>query len=163
MHKLELKIPPPLVTAVAGALMWLLAWMFPALALAIPLQQPLALLLLGLGLVLPLVSVWLFIQAKTTIDPTRPGRSAQLVVSGFNRISRNPMYLGMLLVLLGWALWLSSLLAFWVPAYFLIGLKHIYRQSWKMTVFKFGLLGFCYLNLLAVGVIFNVVIGLLML
>ena len=58
---------------------------------------------------------------------------------------------------------LSSLLAFWVPAYFLIGLKHIYRQSWKMTVFKFGLLGFCYLNLLAVGVIFNVVIGLLML
>ena len=111
MHKLELKIPPPLVTAVAGALMWLLAWMFPALALAIPLQQPLALLLLGLGLVLPLVSVWLFIQAKTTIDPTRPGRSAQLVVSGFNRISRNPMYLGMLLVLLGWALWLSSLLA----------------------------------------------------
>ncbi|WP_297801870.1 DUF3667 domain-containing protein [Arenimonas sp. GDDSR-1] len=58
---------------------------------------------------------------------------------------------------------LGSLLAFWVPAYFLIGLKHIYRQSWKMTVFKFGLLGFCYLNLLAVGVIFNVIIGLLML
>ena len=111
MHKLELKIPPPLVTAVAGALMWLLAWMFPALALAIPLQQPLALLLLGLGLVLPLVCVWLFIQAKTTIDPTRRGRSALLVVSVFNRISRNPMYLGMLLVLLGWALWLSSLLA----------------------------------------------------
>lgn len=58
---------------------------------------------------------------------------------------------------------LGSLLAFWVPAYFLIGLKHIYRQSWKMTVFKFGLLGFCYLNLLAVGVILNVIIGLLML
>lgn len=58
---------------------------------------------------------------------------------------------------------LSGLLTFWVPAYFLIGLKHIYRQSWKMTVFKFGLLGFCYLNLLAFGVILNVVIGLLML
>ena len=58
---------------------------------------------------------------------------------------------------------LSGLLTFWVPAYFLIGLKHIYRQSWKMTLFKFGLLGFCYLNLLALGVILNVVIGLLML
>jgi hypothetical protein len=49
------------------------------------------------------------------------------------------------------------------PIYFLIGLKHLYRQSWKMTLFKFGLLGFCFLNLLALGVILNVVIGLLML
>ena len=58
---------------------------------------------------------------------------------------------------------LSGLLTLWVPVYFLIGLKRIYRQSWKMTVFKFGLLGFCYLNLLALGVILNVLIGLLML
>lgn len=58
---------------------------------------------------------------------------------------------------------LSSLLVFWVPAYFLLGLKRIYRQSWKMTVFKFLLLGFCYLNLLAFGVVLNFMIGLLML
>jgi hypothetical protein len=57
----------------------------------------------------------------------------------------------------------SSALLAWVPLYFLIGLKRIYRQSWKMTVFKFVLLGFCYLNLLAFGVILNVLIGLLML
>lgn len=58
---------------------------------------------------------------------------------------------------------LSSLLVFWVPLYFLLGLKRIYRQSWKMTVFKFLLLGFCYLNLLGFGVILNFMIGLLML
>lgn len=58
---------------------------------------------------------------------------------------------------------LNGSLMFWVPTYVLIGLKHIYRQSWKMTVFKFGLLGFCYLNLLVIGVILNVVIGLFML
>jgi hypothetical protein len=57
----------------------------------------------------------------------------------------------------------SSALLAWVPLYFLIGLKRIYRQSWKMTVFTFMLLGFCYLNLLAFGVILNVLIGLLML
>ena len=47
-------------------------------------------------------------------------------------------------LLLGW-------LIAWIPLYFLLGLKHIYRQSWKMTVFKFLLLGFCYLNLLGFG------------
>ncbi len=111
MQTLELKIPPPLVTVLSGALMWVLAWLFPVGHLTIPGQPWLALIALALGLLLPLVSVLLFMRARTTIDPTRPGRSAQLVVSGFNRISRNPMYLGMLLILLGWGLWLSNLLA----------------------------------------------------
>ena len=52
----------------------------------------------------------LFIRAKTTIEPTRPGRAAHLVVSGFNRRTRNPMYLGMAMAyvavsLAGNALW----------------------------------------------------------
>lgn len=51
----------------------------------------------------------------------------------------------------------------WIPLYFLLGLKHIYQQSWKMTVFKFGLLGFCYINLLAFGLLANVLIGVLLL
>ena len=59
-------------------------------------------------------------------------------------------------LLLGW-------LIAWIPLYFLLGLKHIYRQSWKMTLFKFGLLGFCYINLLAFGLLVNVFIGVLLL
>ena len=57
----------------------------------------------------------------------------------------------------------SSLLGLWVPAYLLIGLKRTYRQSWKMTVFKFMLLGLCYLSLLAFGVVLNILFGLLLL
>lgn len=49
------------------------------------------------------------------------------------------------------------------PMYFLIELKQLYRQSWKMAFFKFGLLGLCHLSLLTMGVILNVVTGLLML
>jgi Protein of unknown function (DUF3667) len=59
-------------------------------------------------------------------------------------------------LLLGW-------LIAWIPLYFLLGLKHIYQQSWKMTLFKFGLLGFCYINLLAFGLLVNVFIGVLLL
>jgi protein-S-isoprenylcysteine O-methyltransferase Ste14 len=78
----------------------------------LPLQTPLSVLALIAGTCLIAVSVALFIRARTTIEPTRPGRAAVLVVSGFNRISRNPMYLGMLLWLLAWALWLGNLPAF---------------------------------------------------
>jgi protein-S-isoprenylcysteine O-methyltransferase Ste14 len=59
-----------------------------------------------------------FQRAKTTVNPTRPGSASALVVSGVYRVTRNPMYLGLLLVLLGWGVFLSNVLAFiWIPAY----------------------------------------------
>jgi hypothetical protein len=58
---------------------------------------------------------------------------------------------------------LTTLMSVWVPLYFLLGLKNIYAQSWKMTVFKFLLIGFFYLQILVLGVIINFILGLLML
>ena len=58
---------------------------------------------------------------------------------------------------------LISLMTLWVPLYFLLGLKSIYAQSWKMTVFKFLLIGFFYLQILVLGLIVNFILGLLML
>lgn len=49
-----------------------------------------------------------FIRKRTTVDPLRPGNATELVVSGAYRISRNPMYLGMVLSLCGWAWLLGS-------------------------------------------------------
>jgi protein-S-isoprenylcysteine O-methyltransferase Ste14 len=48
----------------------------------------------------------------TTIHPTRPHEASTLVVVGPNRWSRNPMYVGLLLVLVGWGVWLGSAAAF---------------------------------------------------
>ena len=110
MSALELKIPPPLVMLCCGAIMWLLAKVLPAAQIALPYATALGLLATVIGACLIIVSVALFIRAKTTIEPTRPGRAAHLVVGGFNRISRNPMYLGMLFWLLAWALLLGSAL-----------------------------------------------------
>jgi protein-S-isoprenylcysteine O-methyltransferase Ste14 len=112
MSALELKIPPPLVTLLAGLAMWLLATVVPLASVALPGQRLLAWLALLGGTTLIGVSVLLFVRARTTIEPTRPGRAKRLVVGGFNRFTRNPMYLGMLLWLLAWALWLGSLSAF---------------------------------------------------
>lgn len=111
MQVLELKIPPPLVMLLCGLCMWLLARHVPLLSIQLPGQLLLAWMPLLAGTLLIVVSVALFIRARTTIEPTRPGRAAHLVVNGFNRLTRNPMYLGMLLWLVAWALWLGSLSA----------------------------------------------------
>lgn len=57
----------------------------------------------------------------------------------------------------------TTLLLAWVPLYFLLSLKYVYGQSWKMTVFKFLLIGFSYSLLLSLGVVINVLLGILML
>ena len=57
----------------------------------------------------------------------------------------------------------NSLLLVWIPLYFLLSLKQLYGQSWKMTVFKFLFIGFSYMMLLSLGVVLNVLLGILML
>ena len=42
------------------------------------------------------------------MNPLKPETSSRLVTSGIYRHTRNPMYLGMAVVLLGWAAWLGS-------------------------------------------------------
>lgn len=69
----------------------------------------------GFGLVIALVGLGIFVAAvlwfrrkKTTIHPH--GRPTSLIVEGPYRVSRNPIYLAMALILLGQALWLGSAL-----------------------------------------------------
>ena len=55
---------------------------------------------------------------KTTINPLRPETSSNLIITGIYRITRNPMYLGMAIILTGWAVYLSNLiLLVWVVGF----------------------------------------------
>ena len=49
-----------------------------------------------------------FRRAGTTVDPTRPDRASALVTTGVYSMTRNPMYLGMLLVIVAWGLYLAN-------------------------------------------------------
>jgi len=61
-----------------------------------------------------------FRRARTTVNPTTPQAATSMVRSGIYRHTRNPMYLGMLLVLAAWAAWLANPAALAVlPAFFL--------------------------------------------
>jgi protein-S-isoprenylcysteine O-methyltransferase Ste14 len=68
------------------------------------------LLLILLGVVMAFTSVRRFSRAETGIVPFH--EATAMVTGGFYRFTRNPMYLGMVLVLLGIALKMGSLGAF---------------------------------------------------
>lgn len=117
-HPLDLRIPPPLVALVLAGLMWGTARVTPVIPLAVPLRGGLALLLAALGLALGVAGTLAFRRARTTVNPLRPERSSSLVADGVYRHSRNPMYAGMLLGLLGWAAWLAAPAVLLGPALF---------------------------------------------
>lgn len=105
---LALKVPPPVQALAFGALMWLADRQLPGGRFEIPLQLPFAVLFATAGALLVVTSMMAFRRAGTTVDPFHPEEASQLVTSGVFRYSRNPMYLSLLCVLIGWAVWLGS-------------------------------------------------------
>ncbi|MGS0682366.1 methyltransferase family protein [Shewanella sp. 125m-7] len=65
--------------------------------------------LLLLGLLSAIAGVISFKRAKTTVNPLKPQTASALVTSGMYRLSRNPMYLGMVFALCAWACYLESI------------------------------------------------------
>jgi protein-S-isoprenylcysteine O-methyltransferase Ste14 len=111
MGSLEVKVPPPAVALLFGLLMWL------ASRLAAPVEVPFgvrvgaAVILAAVGLTFGVSGMVSFARAKTTMNPTKPGAASSLVTGGVFRVTRNPMYLSLLLYLLAWAAYLSNWLA----------------------------------------------------
>ena len=103
MRWLELRVPPPVVAAAAALLMWLIAIPFPALDLDLPARYEVAAVFLAVAAVTGGAALFGFRKAKTTINPMTPEASSALIVHGVYRLTRNPMYLALLAVLLGWA------------------------------------------------------------
>jgi len=59
-----------------------------------------------------------FRRAGTTVNPMEPSNASHLVTEGVFRFSRNPMYLGLVLLLVGWAVWLGTVSPWLVPPAF---------------------------------------------
>ena len=117
---LELKLPPVALGAIAAVLMWSASSAAPAFDFIFPAKAVFSASLALMGALTCLAGVVSFRRAKTTVNPMKPDAASSLVVSGIYRYTRNPMYAGFLLILLGWAAFLSNVLALIVlPAFVL--------------------------------------------
>lgn len=112
MQALELKVPPVAVVLCIAALMWLASWAMPSFGFTIPAREIISLSVAVAGVVISGSGVVSFRRARTTVNPLKPESATLLVKSGIYLLSRNPMYLGLLVILLGWAVFLANALAF---------------------------------------------------
>ena len=89
-NALDLKIPPVLLGAVVGFLMWLRARALPTLAFTIPHTHELALGLVLLGALIAVSGVVSFRRARTTVNPTKPDTASSLVTIGICLLYTSP-------------------------------------------------------------------------
>jgi protein-S-isoprenylcysteine O-methyltransferase Ste14 len=108
LSTLELKLSPVMLAVLLAGLMWLLARNATTLAIAAGWRWASLAVLAGAGLAIGAAGIWSFRKARTTVNPWRPDSSSTLVKTGIYRRTRNPMYLGLMLALAGWGLYLAS-------------------------------------------------------
>lgn len=106
---LALRVPPLALVLLFAAAMWLAARALPAWQLLLPWRMAWALLCVAAGAAVTLAGVLAFRRARTTVNPTTPHATTVVVDTGIYRRSRNPMYLGMALALLGWSVALGNI------------------------------------------------------
>jgi len=126
-HALDLKIPPAVLAVIFGLAMWLVSRATPVLEIALIYRILLGSAPTAAGFILALSGIVTFRRVGTTIHPTSPQNASSLVTAGVYRFTRNPMYLGILLALLGWGLFLGRL-----PSLFVLPLFVAYLTRFQI-------------------------------
>ena len=96
---LNTKIPPPVVTILFAIMIFYFSDNF--VYVDLPFKIYISLFFISLGFIVTFSSARNFKKKDTTVNPMKPNETTKLVTDGFFKITRNPMYLGMLLFLLG--------------------------------------------------------------
>lgn len=147
MNALALKVPPVAQVIITAAAMYGVSKMVPALTFSLNGSTALAVGLGVMGLSLGIMGVTQFRIAQTTPNPQALEKVSSLVTSGVYQYSRNPMYVGLVLILLGWAFYLSHFLAFvLLPIFILYTTRFQIQPEERMMAQKFGKIYQDYLN-----------------
>jgi protein-S-isoprenylcysteine O-methyltransferase Ste14 len=131
------KMLPPTYLLIAILLIAPLGFFFPIVQVIPPIWSLLGLIPIALGVIINLIADRAFQQAQTTVKPFED--SAAFLVDGVFRISRNPMYLGFVLILAGIAILLRGLSPWLVVVGFAILMQRIFicREE-EMMAGQFG-------------------------
>ena len=104
IEKLQLKIPPLLLTLIMGGLIYFVPGTSQLMFSLDAWQLWVGGLLIDAGCLVAIFGVIAFKRAQTTVNPITPEQATQLVNDGVYKFTRNPMYLGFLLALIGWSI-----------------------------------------------------------
>jgi protein-S-isoprenylcysteine O-methyltransferase Ste14 len=88
--------------------MWLGARALPSLRLMFPGRVLLSMAIMISGMLIILAGLIEFRRARTTVNPLNPEAATSLVVEGVYGLTRNPMYLGMAVILIAWTVFLAN-------------------------------------------------------
>ena len=133
---MKTKIPPPIIALVMIGLIYLSSLLI--VPTTFNYQNSLSILVLIMGLACVLPSFRLFARYKTTISPLTPSDTAVLVTEGMYQYSRNPMYLGLLLLTIASTIWFGTWLGIIINIVFIFlinFLQIIPEEEALLTIF----------------------------
>ena len=131
------KIPPPLVV-----LILVISTFFSSKKIdliQIPFQSLISIFILSIGILILLNPVLKFKKSKTTINPIKFKKVNKLVTSGIYKYSRNPMYLGLLMIVVSSSIFYLNIYSILTPLFFYLWINRfqIKREEVFLTE-KFG-------------------------
>ncbi len=131
------KLQPPTYLLLAILVMIALHWLAPLTQIVPGLWRLTGLIPLAAGINLNIAADRAFQRAGTTVKPFEA--STTLITTGVFRISRHPMYLGFVLILLGVAVMPGSLTPWLVIPIFVILIDRVFIQAEeRMLAEQFG-------------------------
>lgn len=128
MRWLELRIPPRVVAVVVGLGMWVASTLAPRFDSPLSHHWGSALAGAVAGAAITFTGAATLRAARTTLLPLRPQRTTALVTTGIFRWTRNPMYLGLVAALIGWAAYLSAAWSLLGPVLFVLYINRFQIQ-----------------------------------
>ncbi len=123
---MKLKIPPAFQVLLFILLMWGIAKISGIKHIEFEQQKNVSRLFFIIGITIGIIAIYAFRKARTTVDPTQPEKASKLVVVSIYKMTRNPMYLGMLFIVIAFAIRLGNV--YTLPVVFL--------YVWYITAFQ---------------------------
>ena len=107
-HPLDNRVPPPLVVLLVSVAMAGIAWFTPSIEIGKTVQFIGGSIAIAVGVLIVARGARTFWRHHTTINPVDIEQASALVTDGIFRYSRNPMYVGFTIVLIGWVVCLAA-------------------------------------------------------
>tara|TARA_B100000575_G_scaffold219208_1_gene179700 strand:- start:4241 stop:4690 length:450 start_codon:yes stop_codon:yes gene_type:complete len=113
-----IKIPPPILVIILTSLVYISSTKLELIYL--PYRQIISILILVIGLIIIISPIVNFIKSKTTVNPVKFKNVNRLVTTGIYKHSRNPMYLGMIIIIISITVYYLNYLSVFSPLIFYI-------------------------------------------